>query len=227
MTVSDWMIIVATLCGPILAVQAQKAIEAARESRGQKSWVFHQLMATRAARLSPQHVQALNTIDLTFYGRRRFRGRSEQEQSVLDRWKEYHDLLSDHGEREKDIAAWFSKGDELFVNLLEAIAKDVGYKFDRVQLRKGVYTPEAHNVLESEHNQLRKLVIETLNGDRPLRMDVVGFPVDEDALKAQTALSERLAEVVVDGEVKVRVSASARKANTRKANQGKQAPAED
>lgn len=101
MTVSDWMIIAATLCGPILAVQAQKAIEAARESRGQKSWVFHQLMATRAARVSPQHVQALNTIDLTFYGRRRFRGRSEQEQAVLDRWKEYHDLLSDHGERER------------------------------------------------------------------------------------------------------------------------------
>ena len=92
MDTRDWLIVLATIAGPILAVQAQKAVEALRERRGRKERVFAQLMATRAARLSAEHVQALNTIDLVFFGssvlgiRRRSRG----EQAVLDAWKEYH-----------------------------------------------------------------------------------------------------------------------------------------
>jgi len=59
MQVSEILIVCATVVGPILAVQAQKAVERARERRGRKAWLFHSLMATRAARVSPEHVQAL------------------------------------------------------------------------------------------------------------------------------------------------------------------------
>jgi hypothetical protein len=62
----DWSIIGATILGPILAVQAQKWVEIIRERRGRKLWIFHTLMATRAARTSTEHVQALNMIDLIF-----------------------------------------------------------------------------------------------------------------------------------------------------------------
>ena len=55
---SDWLwpaaTVLATVVGPILAVQAQKAVERAQERSRRKSWVFHQLMATRASRLSPR-----------------------------------------------------------------------------------------------------------------------------------------------------------------------------
>jgi len=40
------------------------------ERRNRKAWLFHSLMAPRAARVSPEHVQALNMIDLVFYGKR-------------------------------------------------------------------------------------------------------------------------------------------------------------
>ncbi|PJL17708.1 hypothetical protein B9Y66_02775 [Stenotrophomonas maltophilia] len=206
MTVSDWMIVCATLAGPIVAVQVQKFIEATRDSGNRKSWVFHQLMATRAARVSAEHVQALNMIDLAFYGKGFLRRRSKQEQLVLDRWREYHDHLSDHDARDRDEAAWRSRGEELFVNLLEPMAAEVGYRFDRVQLRKGVYSPEAHSRLEAEQHHVRRLVIDVLSGNQPLRMDVVGFPVDDEAAQAQTELASKLAEAIKNGELAVRVS---------------------
>jgi hypothetical protein len=64
----DWLLILATIAGPILAVQAHKWVERLREGRNRKLRLFERLMATRAARLSAEHVQALNMIDLVFYG---------------------------------------------------------------------------------------------------------------------------------------------------------------
>lgn len=208
MTVSDWMIVCATLLGPIIAVQVQKAIESAREARSQKRLVFHQLMATRAAPLSFQHVQALNMIDLAFYGKGPGR-RSADAQRVLDLWKEHIDLVSDRAYQDRDIKGWLSKLQDLHVDLLVAIGKDVGYSFDRVLLRKGAYNPEAHGLLEHEQTQLRKLTISLLEGKTALSMNVASFPVDEDALKAQTELSTRLGELIADGAVKVQLTGPA------------------
>lgn len=194
-----WVIVFATLLGPVLAVQAQKAIERARERRSRKSWVFHQLMATRAARVSPEHVQALNMIDLAFYGRRVLgtHRRSKSEQAVIDGWREYHDHLNTKAEGE-GLRIWNVRGDELFINLLFAMAEDVGYRFDRVQLKKGAYSPIAHSELEEQQRALRTLAIGMLSGERPIKMDVTGFPVNEEALKAQLDLQSKLA-AALDG----------------------------
>ena len=62
----DWTVITATILGLILAVQAQKAVEALREHRTRKTSLFEQLMATRASRVSSEPVRALNMIDLVF-----------------------------------------------------------------------------------------------------------------------------------------------------------------
>jgi len=189
----DWAIILATLIGPVLAVQAQKAIERARERRSRRSWVFHQLMATRAARVSPEHVQALNMIDLAFYGHRvlGIHRRSKSEQAVINAWREYHDHLNTKAEGE-GLRIWNVKGEELFINLLFAMAEDVGYKFDRVQLKKGAYSPMAHSELEDQQRSLRSLAIGMLSGQQSIKMDVTGFPIHEEALKAQIDLQSKL-----------------------------------
>jgi len=177
MQLSEILIIFATVIGPILAVQAQKAIERARERRGRKAWLFQTLMATRAARISPEHVQALNMIDLVFYGKRLLgvNRRSNAEQAVLDAWKEYLDHLNTKVE-EKDLSVWVAKGDDLFVNLLFEISKDVQFTFDRVQLKKGVYSPVAHGDLEFEQNTNRKLLLKVLSGQMPLKMEITNIP---------------------------------------------------
>jgi hypothetical protein len=68
-----------------------------------------------------------------------------------------------------------------------------GFRFDRVQLKKGAYSPIGHGELEFEQQQLRKRTIEILSGDKSLKMDVTGFPINEDILKSQLELQAKLA----------------------------------
>lgn len=189
----DWIIVFATLLGPILAVQAQKAVETFRQRSDRKTWVFSQLMATRAARISPDHVRALNMIDLVFYGRRILgvMHRSRKEQAVLDAWKEYLDHLNTKADGDA-LPLWTARGDELFTNLLFAMSQDVDYKFDRVQLKRGAYSPIAHGELEFEHAALRRAAIRALAGETPLKMNVVGLPINQEAAGAHPETIKKL-----------------------------------
>lgn len=199
MDTTDWVVVFATLLGPILAVQAQKWLEGTRERKNRKTRVFEQLMATRAARLSPDHVQALNTIDLVFYGGFVFGAhrRTRKEQAILDAWKEYHDNLGEGSDlSEAQQQAHYAKREELFLNLLYAMAQDVGYTFDRVQLKRGAYTPVAHEEIESDQRMLRKTLIRTMSGDVPLSMRVVQMPANPELAEEYRRNIERIANAL-------------------------------
>lgn len=146
MTISDWLMIGAVLLAPLVAVQVQKYIEVSREKRQRKMNTFHTLMATRAARLSPAHVQALNMIDIEFYGKKflgmRYQGKTEKR--VSETWKSYLDHLNRPFDNE-GFREWVSKGDELFTELLYEMPLALKYDFDKVHLRRGIYAPKAHN----------------------------------------------------------------------------------
>jgi hypothetical protein len=120
-TVSDSLIIAATLLSPLIAVQVQKWIEATREKRDAQRQVFYDLMATRASRLAPKHVEALNRIDLEFA----LRGK---EKAVVNRWRIYADHLNSWDEdfNETQKTNWYSKMDDLFLDLLEAMSSALG-----------------------------------------------------------------------------------------------------
>jgi hypothetical protein len=85
MPIADALIILATLCGPVIAVQVTRYLDDQKEERGRKLQVFKTLMATRAYTLSPAHVEALNRIDLEFSGKKK----------VIEVWRQYLDLLGD------------------------------------------------------------------------------------------------------------------------------------
>ena len=176
------------------------------EWRSRKLGVFNKLMATRAARVSPEHVQALNMIDLVFYGTHVFgiHRRSKSERAVLDTWHEYHDHLGIKVDNNA-LPVWNTKAAELFTNLMFAIAQDVNYKFDRVQLKNSIYSPQAHENLELEQTMVRKLVLKVLSGESALKMDVASFPVDEEAVKLQSLTSKALSEALSKGTLNVTV----------------------
>ncbi|WP_155520942.1 DUF6680 family protein [Ralstonia solanacearum] len=178
MTSAEWVIAFATLVGPVLAVQAQKWLERSRARDDKKIWVFSQLMATRtiAARISADHVRALNMIDLVFYGRvvSGKSHRTDSEQAVMNAWRSYHDHLSDPANgppANPDVV--YAARDELFLNLLEAMAKDLKFDFDRVTLKKGGYTPQAHGDLAAQQLQLLKDADEVFAGRRAIRVEPV------------------------------------------------------
>jgi hypothetical protein len=191
MGLNEWLVILAALAGPVLAVQAQKWVERAREGARRRDWVFTTLMATRQARLSPEHVRALNSIDLAFYGRRVLGAvwRGEKAQAVIDAWRDYHSHLSPAADqRPKDDAerrGWEGRSDELFVNLLDRLARATKYRFDREHLKTGSYSPEAHGNTEMEQQAMRRLLLEVLLGERALPLQIKSWPVDGAALARQ------------------------------------------
>lgn len=178
--VGEWLTILATVLGPILAVQAQKWVERARERQSRQDWVFQTLMATRSARLSPEHVRALNMIELSFYGTRAFgqHRQTDHERSVIAAWREYHDHFGNISEdaSTEDMKRWNATGDEIFVNLLEKMAIALHYEFDRVQLKKGWYSPKAHGTIEADQELIRQGAARLLSGQTALRTEVVILP---------------------------------------------------
>ena len=143
---ADIAIVFATFVGPIAAVQAQKWVERAREKNARRVTIFRTLMATRAASLSPAHVEALNAIPIEFYGRRR------AYKDVVDAWRTYLDYLSVKG---VDQAVWAQKRYDLFIELLLRLAISLRYKFTKVELQREVYSPMAHATIETQNDVIR------------------------------------------------------------------------
>lgn len=200
MKMAEWLMIAAVLLAPLAAVQVQKFLERYREDKARKLNVFKTLMATRAATVSPQHVQALNMIDLEFQGVK-YKG-------VTDAWKTYLDHLSHHPkDDEKQQAIWGERRVDLLAKLLIEMGKSLGYTFDEVHVKRGIYAPEAHAQYETEEQLIRNGLVRLLHGRSHLKMDVMSLPASQEAMEEQKALREGFKELI-DGKRKLGVSVS-------------------
>jgi len=186
MSKSNALMILAVIVGPILAVQAQKFIEKWREARARKVWIFKTLMAMRGTPLAPAFVQALNTIDLEFSPKK------PKEKAVLDAWKLYLDHLYsaprdfNDPNYQSQLTVWTAKSSEWLVDLLYLMGRALGYNFDKVQLKKGFYTPVGHTNLELEQSLIRRGILEVLFRRRNLPVELVQPPPPQQPLPPQT-----------------------------------------
>lgn len=178
-------IIAATLIGPVLAVQAQKLLERGRAIKERRLTIFRTLMATRAAMLSPSHVEALNAVPVEFFGS------SKGLKQINDAWKLY---LNRHDERLTANDAWVQKRRDLFLDLLHHMSKFLGYGFSRAQLDRDIYSPKAHGDLETEQSKIRRGVVALLNGEITFPIAVKEFPATEPIPEVQAAILKFLAE---------------------------------
>ena len=170
MTISDWLMILAVLLAPFFAVAVQRMIDQSRERRGQKLWIFRTLMATRGNKISLEHVQALNMIDLFFE-------RKGKEKSIIEKWDEYLDHLSqpikdDDTNYQIKLEQWTARGDDILADMLQLMGKSLGYDFDKVRIRKGIYVPRGHGDLDLENRVIRRGIAEILIGRRSLPVSV-------------------------------------------------------
>ncbi len=202
LTASVWLVVLATIAGPVVAVQAQKFIERAREKREGRRRLFYALMGTRAARVAPDHVRALNMIDLEFYGRKilGFRLQFPSERAVINAWRIYQDHLNQFPEGRDEppegAAAWVARGDDLFTELLYFISVALGFDFDRVQLRRGIYNPRAHDQNERAYLAIRDGLVRLLSGTEPLKMAVTSFPVAGEDINRQRQVQASLLDTL-------------------------------
>ncbi|HHQ4539790.1 TPA: DUF6680 family protein [Aeromonas veronii] len=182
MPLKDIIMTVAVILGPILAVQAQKYIERIQDKRNRRMNLFKTLMSTRAERLNRDHVQALNMIDIEFYGRLlpliKTRYQTKTEQAVTHAWKIYNNHLN-HKDDYESLDQWIKKGDELFTNMLYAITQSLNYDYDKVQLQRDCYRPIANGNIENTQLAILDGLDQLVNKGRPLPMYVVNLPTQD------------------------------------------------
>jgi hypothetical protein len=171
LTTDQWLAvitIVAIAIGPIFALEIQKRLEDHRAARNRKMAIFRKLMTTRATQLSPVHVEALNGIDVEFYATR------GPDKKVLDAWRLYIDHLGEGHVAGTALDRWVEKKNDLLVDLLYEMAKNLGYDFDKVTIKKNAYHPKGFVEVETEQHALRKAALAVMSGERPVQATIVG-----------------------------------------------------
>lgn len=123
-------------------------------------------MATRSYVISWAHVEALNRIDLEFAKNHK------KEKSVVEAWKEYHDLLNNDKLLPEQ---WDSKRTDLLVELLHKMAIVLDYDFDKTHIKNSSYAPRYHSDTEVQQAAIRKGVIDLLQGRVTLPMEVTNL----------------------------------------------------
>jgi hypothetical protein len=166
---TDWVMVFAVLAGPVLAVQATRLLDMMREGRARRLHIFRVLMATRAAGLSPAHVEALNLIDVEF-DKVRWRWRDRK---VIEAWRAY---LAHLGDRSFPPDQWPPRRMDLLVDLLYAMSQRLRYRFDKTHIKTSVYSPVAHGEFEDDTVAIRKCFRELLEFRRPLPMHITNWP---------------------------------------------------
>lgn len=169
MTCGDWLIIVAIILGPILAVQIQGYLEDRKVKRERQMNIFRTLMTTRATPLSPLHVQTLNIIDVEFHKNKKI---VEAWKLLLDNFMHYPTDYDDpnYGTRLEDSN---EKSKELLIDLLYKMAKVLNYDFDKVHLKRGVYIPKGHAEMEMDQFIIRKNLLDLFSGKKPMPIKIV------------------------------------------------------
>lgn len=179
----DFIMTMAVIIGPFGAVQIQRVLEKIREKKQRRLDIFKTLMSTRAEKLNRAHVQALNMIDIEFYGRMipiiRTRYQRKTEQAVTHAWKIYNSHLNKLNEF-NNFPVWSARTDELFTELLYALAQSLNYDFDKVQLQRDCYRPQAHGELENLQGKILVGLEKVLSGESSLPMRIVNIPVVPD-----------------------------------------------
>jgi len=170
MNISDGLMILAVLTAPFLAIFAQRKIDESKEKRGQKLWIFRTLMATRGNKISLEHVQALNMIDLFFE-------RKGKEKAIVEKWDEYLDHLNqpikdDDKNYQVKLEQWTTKGDDMLADMLQLMGKSLGYDFDKVRIRKAIYVPRGHGDVDLENRVIRRGIAEIVIGRKSLPVRV-------------------------------------------------------
>ncbi|EPO8465469.1 DUF6680 family protein [Yersinia enterocolitica] len=139
---SDFIIVIATLLGPILAVQIQALRERIQRKQNEEDYkknevlsrqrlAFRQMMAYRANPTDPFFVQALNIVPVDFKGI----------STVETSWKNYFQHLCT---KQEENPNWIELSNDRRCELLASMAKHLGYEFSLQELKDEKYMSEGY-----------------------------------------------------------------------------------
>lgn len=152
--------LIAIVVGPIAAVLITRLMDNRSETRSRRYQVFRDLMRTRAAKISPPHVDALNLVEIEFHNF----------PNVKQAWQRYMENLftsapGDAGEQSN----FFVRREQLFIKLIQEVANTLGLKsVDITDVMTNNYYPMGWQNEQQEQQQARQLLIQLLSGTKPL-----------------------------------------------------------
>lgn len=179
--------ITAIIIGPVVAVQLEKYLQRNREVKERKRYIFKTLMASRGSTLSLSHVEALNRIDLEFSNKNKYK-------KVIEAWKEYFDNLGQKYDGNDEFKIWAAKNEELLANLLFEMGQSLGYKFDKVLIKRNIYAPIGHAKIERENEMIRDGLLKLFQGESLFPINIGNIESDEQTLKKQMELQDLMIE---------------------------------
>lgn len=179
---TDIVMILAVIAGPILAVLATEVYRRRKEASDRREAVFRVLMATRNATLVPHHIENLNLVDTVFHGS------DSRSRAVVDQWKVY---LQHLGDRNYPQQTWSARKVDLFHDLLQKMSLVVGYSFDLSHIKGGTYYPEGYEAAELEQASLRKLLLKIIAGEESLKVSILP-PNNEAAFAAHKEMQDAI-----------------------------------
>jgi hypothetical protein len=159
--------IVALLVGPILAVLVTRYVDNKRFNQVRQMDVFRTLMRTRMMRLNPDHVGALNLVEIEFYG----------EKAVIEAWKAYWAHLRKPVPGESQQQNVFQERNGLLTKLLDAMAKALNFNMEQLDIFEGGYAPQGWIDNEQDMRLLRTLLLDILSGKRGIPVVPLNLPV--------------------------------------------------
>jgi hypothetical protein len=175
MTISDGLVIAAIVLAPILALQVQERLERKREEKARKLNLFRTLMTTRQSPLDTRHVEALNTIDVEF----------PKNRQIAETWKL---MLDNYNNFPKDptapdfqarLVTCIEKAHDLLTDLLFEMSRSLDYNFDKVHLKRAVYSPKGHADITADQEIIRKNLASILSGVQAIPIKIITLNEEE------------------------------------------------
>ena len=118
-------------------------------------------MATRRASLSPEHIAALNQIELDF----------QKDSRVMTVYRDYMRHLSTPFDR-KDNDRVARERQSLRTKILSEMAKSLHIKVEQLDIFEGGYVPQMHVDIEMQQTVIRQLFAEIADGKRALPIEI-------------------------------------------------------
>lgn len=181
---SDIAIIIATIMGPVVAVQIQAFREERRKSledervriaevQTRQKWAFRQMMAYRSNPIDYNFIQAFCVVPLDFQGN----------DKVIAAWKSYFAHLGSNYAPDDTVAN--EKTNDLRADLLLAMGVSLGYSFTTQELKNESYMPKGHVDLGKVQAEILNNLHAILSDKKALTVLALTKPLQSPAMPAE------------------------------------------